>query len=656
MSDSTIEQPARPSAVYTGGDERLAYRGIFQRLFIRPEIGALIGVIGLWVFFWAVAVPFGTAQGASNLIDVASTLGIMAVAVSMLMIGGEFDLSAGAMTGAMGILVIMLSKAGGEFGGLGLNLWIAIPISLAVALGIGFMNGWLVERTKLPSFIITLGTYYVLIGAKLGFSKLIVDQIQVGDISEAEGHGFWVEIFAAEWNRNDHTWDGRDKVYFVGMMLAIALVVVAMVEMHFSRRQSGAKAAGLPVFLAGVAGVVVGIVVLHTTDNVSGNWLGAAIIAIGTIVGLVGYGTWRFEPVGARGAVQMSSDVTKFLAIGVAGVAAAIAIAAFMKSSYPIDNGDAIVEDDLFFPFTKQGFRATLFLVFVAVGFTCLLIAASKARRISTMTKTVVASVSVVALVVMAFFIRAESTGDPSIADSVGSVKFRSEAFSVILGLALFVLVWTLLGLLFEERNVVDHDSDRLGIRLITLGAAAAAVGLVVKLLYTTAAEIEAEIPQAKFSMRTVWFLAFTVVAVFVLGKTRFGSWTFAVGGNKEAARQVGVPAARTKTQLFMVVSGAAWLVGMLLAFRLNTIQANTGNGEEFDYIIAAVVGGTLLTGGYGTALGGALGASIVAMAVLGIPFSRWNSDWRFMFLGVTLLLAVLASRSIRTKAEAMRR
>ena len=100
---------------------------------------------------------------------------------------------------------------------------------------------------------------------------------------------------------------------------------------------------------------------------------------------------------------------------------------------------------------------------------------------------------------------------------------------------------------------------------------------------------------------------------MFVLGKTRFGSWTFAVGGNKEAARQVGVPAARTKTQLFMLVSGAAWLVGMLLAFRLNTIQANTGNGEEFDYIIAAVVGGTLLTGGYGTALGGALGAAIIA-------------------------------------------
>jgi len=181
-------------------------------------------------------------------------------------------------------------------------------------------------------------------------------------------------------------------------------------------------------------------------------------------------------------------------------------------------------------------------------------------------------------------------------------------------------------------------------------------IGLIVKLLFTTPDEIEAGVAPAQFSMRNVWFIVFTVVMVWILGNTRFGSWTFAVGGNKEASRQVGVPAARTKTQLFMLVSGAAWLVGMLLAFRLNTIQASTGDGLEFQFIIAAVVGGTLLSGGYGTALGGALGAVIIAMATLGIPFARWNSDWRFMFLGVILLLAVIANRSIRTRAEAMRR
>lgn len=143
---------------------------------------------------------------------------------------------------------------------------------------------------------------------------------------------------------------------------------------------------------------------------------------------------------------------------------------------------------------------------------------------------------------------------------------------------------------------------------------------------------------------------------VWILARTRFGSWTFAVGGNKEASRQVGVPAARTKTQLFMIVSGAAWLVGMLLAFRLNSLQAGAGDGEEFEYIIAAVVGGTLLTGGYGTALGAAFGAAIMAMSAVGIQAARWNTDWRFVFLGVILLLAVIANRWIRDRADAAAR
>ncbi len=155
--------------------------------------------------------------------------------------------------------------------------------------------------------------------------------------------------------------------------------------------------------------------------------------------------------------------------------------------------------------------------------------------------------------------------------------------------------------------------------------------------------------------MRILWFIGFTAVVDVGARPHPFGSWTFAVGGNKQAARQVGVPAARTKTQLFMIVSVAAWLVGLLLAFRLNTIQANTGDGLEFEYIIAAVVGGTLLTGGYGSAFGAAIGAFIMAMSQQGIPLARWNSDWRFVFLGVILLLAVIANNFIRTRAEASR-
>ena len=626
------------SADDSAADERLAYRGVYQRLFIRPEIGALIGVIGLWVFFWAVSVPFGTAGGTSRLIDFASSpLGIMAVAVSMLMVGGEFDLSAGAMTGAMGILVILLSLEVGERGGAGLNLWLAVPLSLVFALAVGYWNGFLVERTALPSFIITLGTFFILIGAKLGFSKLIVDQVQVGDIRDAGGYDFWRAIFASEWKRNENQWAQRDRVFLVLILLAIAVAIVATAEMQYARRKGAANPLGLPLLGGGAAGVVVGIIVLHQTDSVGGNVLGSVIIAAGTIVGLVGFGMWRFEPVGDRGAIALPADTLRWLGIGVGGFVIAIVVAAAM---------DAYDESNLFFPFTHQGLRATLFLLFGGIGATAMFIALHHARRVSVMSRSAVLGVFAVALLVMAFFIRSESQ----------SVKFRAEAFGVMLGVVLLAVAWLILGLLFSERDTIDPAADRLGARMLGVAGLLGTAAFLVKLLFTLDEEIEAGINPANFSVRSLWFVGFTAAAVFVLGQTRFGSWTFAVGGNKEASRQVGVPAARTKTQLFMLVSGASWLVGMLLAFRLNTIQANTGNGEEFEYIIAAVVGGTLLTGGYGTALGGALGAIIIAEATLGIPSARWNSDWRFLFLGVTLLLAVLANRSIRTRAESLRR
>ena len=215
----------------------------------------------------------------------------------MLMIGGEFDLSAGAMTGAMGILVVMLSKEAGEFGGAGLTLWVAIPLSLAVALSIGYMNGWLVEKTRLPSFTITLATYYVLIGAKLGFSKLIVDQVQVGDISDANGFSFWNKIFASEWDRTEHEFDHRDKVYTVCLLLAIALIVVAVVEMQFSRKREGIQAGRAdPVRRRRrhhgrrASSRSMSPTVCPATGSAS------AIIAVGTLVGLHGYATWRLEP------------------------------------------------------------------------------------------------------------------------------------------------------------------------------------------------------------------------------------------------------------------------------------------------------------------------------------------------------------------------
>ena len=104
----------------------------------------------------------------------------------------------------------------------------------------------------------------------------------------------------------------------------------------------------------------------------------------------------------------------------------------------------------------------------------------------------------------------------------------------------------------------------------------------------------------------------------------------------------------RVKVGLFMAVSFLGWFVGMHTLYRFNTLQAGNGVGNEFIYIIAAVVGGTLLTGGYGNAIGVAIGAFIFGMTQLGIVYAGWDPNWFRAFLGVMLLLAVLVNLYVK--------
>ncbi|MFR9943558.1 ABC transporter permease [Corynebacterium striatum] len=144
-----------------------------------------------------------------------------------------------------------------------------------------------------------------------------------------------------------------------------------------------------------------------------------------------------------------------------------------------------------------------------------------------------------------------------------------------------------------------------------------------------------------------LWWILFVAVASFVLYKTRFGNWIFAVGGDEDAARAVGVPVRRVKVILFMVVGFAAWFVGMHTLFAFDSIQAGQGIGNEFLYIIAAVIGGCSMTGGRGTAVGTAIGAVIFGMTNQGIVYAGWNPDWFKFFLGAMLLFAVLTNTSV---------
>jgi simple sugar transport system permease protein len=153
----------------------------------------------------------------------------------------------------------------------------------------------------------------------------------------------------------------------------------------------------------------------------------------------------------------------------------------------------------------------------------------------------------------------------------------------------------------------------------------------------------------------TFWAIVVVIVATWILQRTRPGNWIFAVGGAQTSSRQVGVPVFKTKVGLFMTTAFAGWLVGMLSLFKTTTAQSTTGVGQEFVYIICAVVGGCLLTGGYGSAVGAALGALIYGMVGQGIVYSGWDSDWLYAFLGVMLLGAVLVNNWVKARAESIR-
>lgn len=158
------------------------------------------------------------------------------------------------------------------------------------------------------------------------------------------------------------------------------------------------------------------------------------------------------------------------------------------------------------------------------------------------------------------------------------------------------------------------------------------------------------------YPVAILWFIGVTVLGTWVLSRTTFGNWIFAAGGEQHAARNIGVPVNRTKTILFLSTALAAALVGIISFTQTNSAVSEQGVGYEFFYIIAAVVGGCFLTGGYGSAIGAAVGACIIGMAYQGVIYAGWDSSWNFTFLGVILFLAVAVNTVIYRRALRARR
>jgi simple sugar transport system permease protein len=164
------------------------------------------------------------------------------------------------------------------------------------------------------------------------------------------------------------------------------------------------------------------------------------------------------------------------------------------------------------------------------------------------------------------------------------------------------------------------------------------------------------DIAGASFQVSVLWWIGFTIFATWLLTRTTFGNWIFASGGDPNAARNAGVPVARTKITLFVLTSVAAALVGAMTLLELRGMQAGQGIGQEFYYIIAAAVGGTLLNGGAGSAIGASIGAVIMGFAAIGIPYALWDQDWVSTFLGVILFLAVLVNTWLSKQAKGARK
>ena len=699
MTEAITAEPSA-AAVVAHSDERIAHRGPLQRLLVSPEIGALIGAILVWAFFWGNADTFGRASTTLNWLDSAAPLGIMAVAIALLMIGGEFDLSSGVMTGAGAIQIGLMGR---YFMGDGTHMWIVVLAAFATAGAVGWFNGTLVNRTGLPSFIVTLATFFVLRGITLVLAKRLEGKVQVDQLDEVKGYKTFFNWFAHEWKLTEFSW--RNEFFYSAILIGSVLVTIGLLEQSFLRlNRTNVK--GLVLAAVGLALSLLSFFRFHATDGISDNTLWTVVGGLGVVAFCLGTSWTLYQPRSDAGHGKLPAAVVRKVGLGLGSVvlaclvhipfdrnegrpilswissgmrpvvgslAALLGVGLVLKKRLPLLRTKAtagrVIQTILMAGYagvlvmaatlsvlqlsTVQALRALSMLALVGFGFIMLLSARSAAAASGPRAQLLIGLLAAGSLVVLAFVVRADSAAE----------RFRSGLFAALIIGAVAIVANTLLETMFVKRTTAAAKIDRRGKWLVNGGMSLAIIGLAVRVAFSNftperAAELKAageSVPTSLLRQSVLWWMLITVIAAFILSRTKWGNWIFAVGGNKDAARAIGVPAAQVKTGLFVMVSMMACFAGLLIALRYKTVQANQGFGEEFEYIIAAVVGGCLLTGGYGSVIGATLGASIMAISNNGISTTDWNSDGRFAFLGAVLLIAVLVNNYTRKKAQEAR-
>lgn len=148
-----------------------------------------------------------------------------------------------------------------------------------------------------------------------------------------------------------------------------------------------------------------------------------------------------------------------------------------------------------------------------------------------------------------------------------------------------------------------------------------------------------------------VWWIILASIFGLIVHRSRYGNWIFAMGGDKESARNAGIPTAKLTVALFVLSSTSASFVGMCQAILFNSAQVSGGMGYIFNTIVSVVVGGVLLTGGFGSVLGIFFGTLTFAIVSQGIYFTNIDRNWSNLIIGITLLIAVLMNNTFRDKA-----
>jgi simple sugar transport system permease protein len=229
-------------------------------------------------------------------------------------------------------------------------------------------------------------------------------------------------------------------------------------------------------------------------------------------------------------------------------------------------------------------------------------------------------------------------------------------ALGIVAALALGALVGLINGILVIRTAVPSL--------IVTLGTLFAVAGLLLGLSViitgTTSVAIKAD-PMAKlllgqfiggiYQVTIFWWIAAATVFGFILHFTRYGNWILAMGGDKVSARNAGIPTERMTVLLFVASGLCAAFVGMSQAILYNSAQVSAGQSYIFNAIISVVVGGVLLTGGYGSVFGIVLGTLTFAIVNQGIYYTDFNANWASLIIGVLLLIAVLMNNTFRKMA-----